>query len=134
MNRENVKSVVISVFFAEFAALLFLFLFALITYTKEDPSKYSENSGILGLLIGALTCSIISSILSKRKNTNIPIISGAIYCTLQIVTALLWSNNDFNLFSVFYKVLLMMGICVLSSYCIRGRNKKKKHRKVLSKR
>lgn len=129
MNKEGIKSVVISVFFSELTALLFLVIMAFISYSKEDPAKYSSLFGIAGLLLGALACGIISTIATKRKSLTLPLISGLFFYALQIICTLLWSENSFDFISVIVKLILSMGICFLSSYLLIEKKSKNKHRR-----
>lgn len=132
MNKENFKSVVISVFFSELTALLFLVIFAFLTYKQEDPTVYYKFSGISGLFIGALSCSLISTLITKRKSTSIPLISCGIYCLLQIFCTIIWSDNDFNGLSMLIKLLICMAICWLITHFLKDKKRKTKHKRILN--
>ena len=127
MNKNSVKSVIVSVFFSELIALFSLAVFAFFTYNKPDPSVYSSKLGIVTLLIGGLACSLISCFVSRRKNMALPIASGGTFCLIQLISSLLFSSGNFDLLLVAIKLILTMGIVTFTSYLIT--TKKTKHRK-----
>lgn len=127
MNKNSVKSVIVSVFFSEFIALFSLAVFAFFTYNKPDPSVYSSKLGIVTLLIGGLACGLISCFVSGRKNMALPIASGGTFCLIQLISSLLFSSGNFDLLLVAIKLILTMGIVTFTSYLIT--TKKTKHRK-----
>lgn len=128
MNKQSLKSVVISVFFSELTALILLALFAFLTYNKKDPEVYSSKLGVICLMLGSILCGVISSILTKRKTMVVPSVSGLVYCLLQIITSAILSNNtpDFSLITI--KLVLTMGMCLIPSFLLLEKNGKKRKR------
>lgn len=135
MNKNNLKSVIISVFFSELTALFLLLAFALLTYNKPDPSVYSSKLGVASLLIGGLACGIISTLITKKKSISLSLISGGAYCALQLLSTLIFSDEKFDFTFVIVKLILTLGICFLVSYLMINKNSKhKKHRRKLKNR
>lgn len=131
MNKESFKSVVISVFFSELTALILLVVFAFFTYNKPDPAPYSSSLGIVALLIGGLMCGLLSTKISGKKSLLVPTLSGGAYSLLQLLSALIWSKNEFDLKQIIIKIVLIMGLCLVPSYFLtqKKRKKKKKYNK-----
>ena len=130
MNKNNLKSVIISVFFSELIALFFLVVFTFLTYNKPDPSIYSSKLGIIALLIGGLACGIISSLITNKNNMLLPLISGGTYCLLQILTTLMISDGNFDFILIVVKLILTIGVTALSSYILTNKkSSKRKHKK-----
>ena len=131
MNKEKIKSVIISVFFSELIALLFLFFSAFFTYNKTDPAPFSSIMGALGLFLGGLSTGVIGILIAKRKDISVPVIAGALYCIVQILCTILWSENDFYFLPVLTKVLTIMCLCIFSALLLKknASPKRRKHKR-----
>ena len=133
MSRDYVKSVIISVFFSELISLFLLAFFAFMTYNKPDPSVYSSKLGVVALLIGGLSCGIISSLITGKKNFSVTALSGSTFCILQLLVSFIFSDGKFDIVLIIIKLILTLSICMLVGYTITNKFSKHKKRRRKSK-